>query len=328
MTFASTSLRRYVRSASDGPFGSALKSEHYVDDGARVIRLGNVGTAEWRDLDEAFIAFDYWSQLRRHHAATGDLIVAGLGDEGHPVGRACVLPEVGPALVKADCFRLSLHHEEADARFLAWYLSSSSGLAASEMLAEGSTRQRLTLGKALGMKVPLLPVARQRVIADYLDAETARIDALLAKKRRMIEVLDERFHANVSKRLHAYEPVPLKRLVSYTEGPGIMAEDFRDEGIPLLRISGLTGATATLNGCNFLDPAMVGRRWSHFAVRRGDYLISASASMGTVCIVDGVADGAIPYTGIIRFRSASDKINMEFVRYFLGSREFMDQTNS
>ena len=38
---------------------------------------------------------------------------------------------------------------------------------------------------------PTLPA--QRAIADYLDAETARIDALIEKKRRMVELLEERF---------------------------------------------------------------------------------------------------------------------------------------
>jgi type I restriction enzyme S subunit len=38
----------------------------------------------------------------------------------------------------------------------------------------------------------LPPLAVQKTIADYLDIETARIDALIAKKRRMIELLKER----------------------------------------------------------------------------------------------------------------------------------------
>ena len=42
------------------------------------------------------------------------------------------------------------------------------------------------------LSIWLPPLAEQRAIADYLDAETARIDALIAKKRRMIELLDER----------------------------------------------------------------------------------------------------------------------------------------
>ena len=38
----------------------------------------------------------------------------------------------------------------------------------------------------------LPPVVTQRAIADYLDRETARIDALIAAKRRMVELLEER----------------------------------------------------------------------------------------------------------------------------------------
>ncbi len=40
-------------------------------------------------------------------------------------------------------------------------------------------------------------VATQQAIADFLDTETARIDALIAKKRRMIELLDERHLAAI-----------------------------------------------------------------------------------------------------------------------------------
>ena len=36
----------------------------------------------------------------------------------------------------------------------------------------------------------LPPLDDQRAIADYLDAETARIDALIEKKRRMVELLE------------------------------------------------------------------------------------------------------------------------------------------
>ena len=35
----------------------------------------------------------------------------------------------------------------------------------------------------------------QQAVADYLDRETARIDALIAARRRMVELLDERFEA-------------------------------------------------------------------------------------------------------------------------------------
>ncbi len=41
------------------------------------------------------------------------------------------------------------------------------------------------------ISVTLPPLAEQRVIADYLDTETARVDALISKKRRLIKLLEE-----------------------------------------------------------------------------------------------------------------------------------------
>ena len=44
-------LRDVASKFSDGPFGSNLKSAHYVDDGVRVIRLQNIGVNEFVDDD-------------------------------------------------------------------------------------------------------------------------------------------------------------------------------------------------------------------------------------------------------------------------------------
>ena len=185
-------LRRLVLDACDGPFGSAIKSEHYAEEGARVIRLGNIGTGEWRDDSKAFLSLDYWRQLSSHHARAGELIMAGLGDVGHPVGRACVVPDyIGQALVKADCYRMRLNPNLADARFIAAFLSSRAGLGQTEALAEGSTRQRLTLSKAMSIRVPRISLTAQRSVADFLDVETARIDALIANKNKLIRLLEE-----------------------------------------------------------------------------------------------------------------------------------------
>jgi len=176
-----------------------------------------------------------------------------------------------------------------------------------------------------GVPVVLPTFGEQRAIADFLDAETARVDALIAKKRRLIELLDEHHRVLVAGAMAEFRRVPLKRVVAYTEGPGIMADDFHDDGVPLIRVSGVGGPVVTLVGCNFLDPAKVKERWSHFALAPGDRVISASATMGTVSVVDHQAAGAIPYTGLIRFRPRSNSVNMDYVEHFLGSSLFVEQ---
>ena len=58
---------------------------------------------------------------------------------------------------------------------------------------QGSTFAELSSDSLAAFKVRWPSVSGQREIADFLDAETARIDALIDKKRRMIALLRERF---------------------------------------------------------------------------------------------------------------------------------------
>ena len=104
-----------------------------------------------------------------------------------------------------------------------------------------------------------------------------------------------------------------------------MAADFREHGVPLLRISCLAAEEANLDGCDYLDPYKVKEKWSHFAVRAGDYLLSASGSTGVVRRASDAVLGAIPYTGIIRLWPRSDRVQMEHLKLFMSSRLFLNQ---
>ena len=67
--------------------------------------------------------------------------------------------------------------------------------------------------------------ASQRAIADYLDRETARIDALIEAKRRMVELLEERRRACVTRILR----VPrwrLMRLLARSMATGVLVPEF------------------------------------------------------------------------------------------------------
>src|SRR3546814_10942721 len=100
----SAPLRRALKSINDGPFGSSLTSSHYSTTGARVVRLGNIGAGVFKDDDQAFVPLAHYERLSRHRVRQGDLLIAGLGDARNHVGRACVAPDLGPAMVKADCY--------------------------------------------------------------------------------------------------------------------------------------------------------------------------------------------------------------------------------
>lgn len=117
----------------------------------------------------------------------------------------------------------------------------------------------------------------------------------------------------------------LTDVLDFREGPGILAKDFHDEGVPLVRLAGVKQGAHILDGCNYLDPLKVAEKWSHFRLTHGDVLLSTSASLGEVAVVGADGVGAVPYTGLIRFRPADDRMAPRFVSLALTSGYFKAQ---
>lgn len=193
------SLSRITLDKCDGPFGSGLKSEHYVDEGVRVVRLQNIRELVFDSRDAAYISEDYYqSDLVGHDVRSGDVLIAGLGDDRNPVGRACVAPSgIEPAMVKADCFRFRLDEKSALPWFVAAQLTAGANYDAG-ILSSGSTRSRIPLSVTATRTLALPPVEEQSAIADFLDRETAKIDALIAEQERLIALLKEKRQALIS----------------------------------------------------------------------------------------------------------------------------------
>ena len=190
-------VRRVVSSIVDGPFGSSLTSAHYSDSGTRVVRLGNIGVNEFRDEDKAFIPDHYAAELKSHAAKAGDVIVAGLGDDRMPLGRACVLPEIGPAIVKADCYRVRTT-AALTGEYAAWALSAPPTRRRMKLAARGSTRERLNTSVVLDIPLPVPSLSEQpRIVLRFTDA-TTKIDAARAVAERAIELARERRAALIS----------------------------------------------------------------------------------------------------------------------------------
>ncbi len=253
------SLKRVTLSKCDGPFGSGLKSEHYTEDGVRVIRLQNIRSGKFNDADRAFIDRDYATgELQRHEVKARDLLIAGLGDDNNTVGRCCVAPDqIGEAIVKADCFRFRVSEEHALPEFLAYLLNVSSVYDAGS-LSSGTTRSRIPLSEMAARKIATPALPEQRAIAAFLDRETAKIDALVAEQRRLIALLAEKRQAVISHAVtrglnpdarpkpsgigwlgdvpEGWEVVPLKRLSpAISVGVVVNPSDYvAEEGLPFI----------------------------------------------------------------------------------------------
>ncbi|MEI7657703.1 MAG: restriction endonuclease subunit S [Phycisphaerae bacterium] len=126
----------------------------------------------------------------------------------------------------------------------------------------------------------------------------------------------------------SWDLIPFAEAVDFQEGPGILAKDFCDVGVPLLRLRNIQRSVVDPNGCDFLDPNIVHKRWDHFRIRLGDLLVSTSGTIGRVSKVGHDAVGSIPYTGIIRMRPATPRIVANFIAYYLRSPLFQIQAEA
>ncbi|GLT23542.1 type I restriction-modification protein subunit S [Zoogloea oryzae] len=194
-----TPLGRISVARCDGPFGSGIKSEHYTDEGALVVRLQNIRAGLFNMGEPVFLDESYFQkELRGHEVKEGDLLVAGLGDDNNLLGRACVAPDgLGVALVKADCFRFRLDTERAIPEFVAWQLSTGAAHDAGAM-ATGTTRSRIPLSIMSSRKLALPPSEEQAAITAFIARETAKLDALKTESERAIALLKERRTALIS----------------------------------------------------------------------------------------------------------------------------------
>jgi type I restriction enzyme S subunit len=161
---------------TDGPFGANLKTEHYVDQpGFRVVRLQNIGHGEFRDEHRSYVEEARFEKLKKHQVYAGDLIVAGLIDTSI---RCCAAPkDIGQAIVKADCYRLSVN-SLVSAGYVLHYLNSIMAHEFAAVHHHGLTLTRIGLGNFRSVPIPIPPLAEQHRIVAKVDELMAICDQL------------------------------------------------------------------------------------------------------------------------------------------------------
>ena len=80
----------------------------------------------------------------------------------------------------------------AEPRFLAYVLLSTYGMDQIDLARTRAAQPHLNAEDLGELRLWLPPISYQRAIADYLDRETGRIDALIEKKQHLLGLLDER----------------------------------------------------------------------------------------------------------------------------------------
>jgi type I restriction enzyme S subunit len=182
-------LFRQAGSIKIGPFGSQLKLEFMTQDGFKVYGQEHVIARDF-DRGSKYIDQAKFAELAACEIRPGDLVVTMMGSSGH-----CAVVPVGieRGIMDSHLLRIRLPDAEIDPRFLCLLIDESNYVRDQiGAYGKGAIMHGLNSGiiKSIVLAVP--PTSEQLRILSFLHRETARIDALVAKKERLIGLLREK----------------------------------------------------------------------------------------------------------------------------------------
>ncbi|WOT35393.1 restriction endonuclease subunit S [Streptomyces coeruleorubidus] len=128
---------------------------------------------------------------RRSTVAAGDIVVS----IGPSYGKTMVVPHILAGANLTQGTARVAPAKNVSRRYLYWALQSALAKQFWDSSVGGATFRALNLEPLGRTPIPLAPLAEQHRIADFLDAETARIDALVLHRYKQSELLGERFES-------------------------------------------------------------------------------------------------------------------------------------
>lgn len=178
-----------------GPFGSHLTSAEMQQGEIKVYNQRSVIDNNFVD-GENYISQEKFEQLSSFQTFPGDVLVTTRGT----IGRAAILPESADIGILHPCLlRVQVDETKLQRKFLVALIQDSHLMKTQIALNSNATTIEVIYSETMAsLFIPLPPVEEQGEILNFLDTETARLDALAAEATRAIALLKERRSALIS----------------------------------------------------------------------------------------------------------------------------------
>jgi len=267
----------------------------------------------------------------------GDLIYSKIRPA---LNKACIAE--GEWLCSADMYPIKIVSRGVRARFLLYFVLSRPFV---RLMVDESMRvamPKVNRETLAGCPLVVPTSDEQDAIALFLDRETARIDALVTKKERLIELLQEQRTALITRavtngldrnvpikdsgvewlgRIPAHWEIVRIKTITAEHKQGFYTEDpYLDDGVKLARITDIDDhAVVSFANMPFVRIADAAER--AFSLKEGDFLFARSGTIGRFGVVRQ-PERAVFASYLIRFRFK--RVASEFLKYAFASRAFRE----
>ncbi|MDD4607192.1 MAG: restriction endonuclease subunit S [Patescibacteria group bacterium] len=310
--------------------GNWIESKDQSSDGIRLIQTGNIGQGFFKDRGEKarYISEKTFKRLKCTEIYKGDILISRLPD---PVGRACILPEIGEKMITAvDCSILRLN-KNTSPKFLNYYTQSNSYLSEVEQKTTGTTRKRISR-KNLGLvKIPLPPLPEQHRIVKILDevfADVAMAEENAEKNLQNAKELFESYLQSVfANQGENWEEKRLEELGKITSSKRIFKKEYVKNGVPFYRIKEIKELAHNKNITLelYISPKRYKEIKDVFGVPLvGDILMTAVGTIGEICVVKNEEEFYFKDGNILWFKNFNS-VDPHYLKFVLMS--FVEQIN-
>lgn len=303
--------------------GFAFKSEQYVDDGIRIIRIANVQKGYIEDSTPVFYPFDS-REAKKYSLEEGDMLMSLTGN----VGRVAKLSkEFLPAALnqRVACLRIK-DGVTLDKAFLFNLLNSDYFEQQCIAASKGVAQKNMSTEWLKEYEIPMFPMEQQKVIASVLDKVTELISLRKEQLAKLDQLVKSRFIElfGTEAELDRWSCCTIGDVADVCVGVVIKpTQYYTDKGVPAFR------------SLNIGEMHVKDADWVYFTeeghqknqksvVRKNDVLVVRSGAPGTACVATEKYEG-YNAVDIIIAHPDNSKVNSVFLAAYTNMPHGMTQ---
>ncbi|WP_329005410.1 restriction endonuclease subunit S [Kribbella sp. NBC_00709] len=319
-----------IKTAATVTLGKMLQSKDSGSDVcAPYMRAANVQPDGVLALDDVSEMWFSEAELEQLSIRAGDVVVVEGGQGGF--GRAAYVDEDLPGWGFQNSINRLRPIDDFDGRFIAFYLIALRASGFIRAYSNVVSMPHLTAEKLARIPMPLPPLDEQRAIADYLDRETARIDALVEEQQRLLEILRERRRATIEEGVSivATSGARLKHIIrSVRQGWSPQCYAWPADGVEtwaVLKAGAANGGRFRPMENKELPEDEIPR--PDIVVTRGDLIVSRANTrelVGSAAVVENDLPRLMLCDKLYAFSLDESQADSRFVAAVLGSRRWRD----
>lgn len=184
-------LEKICNRVVDGPFGSSIKAQDYVNQGIPFIRVADVTHGEGSiKLDNLiFISLEAHERIIRSKVIPGDIVIA---KTGATMGAASIIPtNILEANIRGDLAALTVKNSYCTSEYLTIYINTNIGQRLFWRLDSGGTRGRVVIGNLKKYPVIIPPLEIQNKIVAKMDNAYTSKKQKEAEAQRLLDSIDD-----------------------------------------------------------------------------------------------------------------------------------------